>query len=102
MQSSHNFICGISSTIKFKVANAWLKWLKVERNIAAINPPNDTEESAEHLDDRIERRDINNNSCSGFAEEKENADDENNNNDDEIENEREKIVDRIIRGKQIM
>ena len=98
----HNFICGISSTIKFKVANAWLKWLKGERNIAAITPPNETEESAEHLDNRIERRNISSNSCPGFAEEKENADDENNNNDDETENEREEIVDRIIRGKQIM
>ena len=84
------------------MANAWLKWLKGERNIAAITPPNETEESAEHLDNRIERRNISSNSCPGFAEEKENADDENNNNDDETENEREEIVDRIIRGKQIM
>ena len=77
-------------------------WLKGERNIAVMNPPNDTEESAEHVDDRIVRRDINSNSCPGFAEEKENADDENNNNDDETENERENVVDRIIRGEQIM
>jgi hypothetical protein len=98
----HNFICGISSTIKFKVANAWLKWLKGERNIAAINPPNDTEGSADHMDDRIVGRDTNRNSDRGFAEEKENAVDKNNNNEDEIEYEREQIVDRIIRGEQIM
>ena len=98
----HNFICGISSTIKFKVANAWLKWLKGERNIAAINPTNDTEESAEHLVDWIVRGDIHGNSCPGIEEEKENADVENNNIDDEIENERENVVDRIIRGEQIM
>jgi hypothetical protein len=49
----HNFICGNSSIIKFKVANAWLKWLKGERNIAVMNPTNDTVESAEHVDDTV-------------------------------------------------
>ena len=77
------------------MANAWLKWLKGEGNIAAINPPSDTEESAEHVDDRIVRRDIHSNSCPGIEEEKENTDDENINIEDEIENERGKIVDRI-------
>ena len=77
------------------MANAWLKWLKGEGNIAAINPTNDTEESAEHVDDRIVRRDIHSNSCPRIEEEKGNTDDENINIEDEIENERGKIVDRI-------
>ncbi len=98
----HNFICGISSTIKFNVANAWLKWLKGERNIAAINPTNDTDESAEHLVDRIVRCDSHGNSCPGIEEEKDNAENENINIDDEIELESDFVVDRISRGQQIM
>ena len=98
----HNFICGISSTIKFNVAKAWLKWLKGERNMAAINPTNDTDESAEHLVDRIVRCDSHGNSCPGIEEEKDNAENENINIDDEIELESDFVVDRIIRGQQIM
>ena len=36
----HNFICGISSTIKFTVARAWIKWLRGEENRANTSPPN--------------------------------------------------------------
>ena len=36
----HNFICGISSTIKFTVARAWIKWLRGEGNHANTLPPN--------------------------------------------------------------
>ena len=84
------------------MANAWLKWLKGEGNIAAINPPSDTEESTEHVDNRIVRDDILGDSCPGMEEEKENTDDENINIEVEVENESGRIVDRIIRGEQIM
>ena len=95
----HNFICGISSTIMFKVANAWLKWLKGERNIAAINPErvehvNETEK-VEHFNNTEEGNDNNGESLHRIEEEKEEDDEENTNSEDEIENEREKNLQRV-------
>ena len=48
------------------------------------------------------RGDILGDSCPGIEEEKENTDDENINIEVEVENESGRIVDRIIRGEQIM
>ena len=70
--------------------------------MAAINPTNDTDESAEHLVDRIVRCDSHDNSCPGIEEEKDNAENENINIDDEIELESDFVVGRISRGQQIM
>ena len=48
------------------------------------------------------RCDSHGNSCPGIEEEKDNAENENINIDDEIELESDFVVDRIIRGQQIM
>ena len=49
----HNFICGISSTIKFTVARAWIKWLRGEGNRANTSPP-----SSEHSQDIHDSEDV--------------------------------------------
>ena len=48
------------------------------------------------------RCDSHGNSCPGIEEEKDNAENENINIDDEIESESDFVVDRTIRGQQIM